>query len=49
MKVKRKLPKERNPFVAHLVTKKSGAHGKTRKAERRSAKVQLKAMRYADA
>lgn len=42
MKRKQKTPKERNPFVIHLVTKKSGAHGKTKKAIRRSEKVNLK-------
>lgn len=42
MKRKIKVPKERNPFVAHLATKRSGAHGKTKKAERRSEKVKLK-------
>ena len=41
MKRKLKVPKERNPFVAHLATRRSGAHGKTRKAERRSAKISL--------
>ena len=42
MKRKIKVPKERNPFVAHLATKRSGAHGKTKKAERRSEKIKLK-------
>jgi hypothetical protein len=41
MKRKQKTPKERNPFVQHLVTKKSGAHGKTKKALRRAEKVKL--------
>ena len=41
MKRKPKVPKERNPFVAHLATKRSGAHGKTKKAERRAAKITL--------
>ena len=44
MKRKLKVPKERNPFVAHLASKRSGAHGKTKKAERRAAKVSLKQM-----
>jgi hypothetical protein len=35
MAQKQKIPKERNPFVAHLATKRSGAHGKTRKAMRK--------------
>jgi len=42
MKRKIKVPKERNPFVAHLATKRSGAHGKTKKAERRAAKISLR-------
>lgn len=41
MKKDKKIPKTRNPFVAHLATKRSGAHGKTKKAERRAAKVSL--------
>lgn len=43
MKTKRKeLPKERNPFVQHLISKKQGAHGKTKKAIRRDEKSQLR-------
>ena len=42
MKRKPKVPKERNPFVAHLATKRSGAHGKTKKAERRAEKIVLR-------
>ena len=43
MKQKHKeLPKVRNPFVLHLSKRPSGAHGKTKKAERRDAKVALK-------
>lgn len=41
MKNNKKIPKKRNPFVAHLATKRSGAHGKTRKAVRRADKVSL--------
>jgi hypothetical protein len=42
MKQKKKdAPKERNPFVQHLLTKKQGAHGKSKKANRRAEKVQL--------
>jgi len=33
-------PKPRNPHVRHL-KRKQGAHGKTRKAERRAAKVKM--------
>jgi hypothetical protein len=43
MKRKHKdLPKARNPFVLHLSKRLSGAHGKTKKAERRSDKMALK-------
>lgn len=42
MKQKQKSPKQRNPFVQHIITKKSGAHGKTKKAIRRDDKAQLK-------
>jgi hypothetical protein len=43
MKTKQiKLKKERNPFVQHLIGKKQGAHGKTKKAVRRDEKVQLR-------
>lgn len=39
--MKRKAPKQRNPFVQHLITKKQGVHGKTKKAERRRQRVAL--------
>ena len=43
MKRKQKeLPKERNPFVQHLISKKQGAHGKSKKAVRRDEKAQLR-------
>ena len=42
MKRKLMVPKERNPFVAHLATKRSGAHGKTKKALRLADKIALK-------
>lgn len=43
MKTKQiKLKKERNPFVQHLITKKQGAHGKSKKAVRRDEKAQLR-------
>jgi hypothetical protein len=42
MKRKPKVPKERNPFVALLATKRSGAHGKTNKALRKGAKQNLR-------
>ena len=38
----KQLPKPRNPFVQHLVTKKQGAHTKSYKTHRRDAKVALK-------
>ena len=44
MKRKIKMPKERNAAVMQLIKRAgagSGAHGKTKKAERRAAKVNL--------
>jgi hypothetical protein len=40
--MKRKMPKPRNPFVQHLVTKKSGAHEKPYKSDRAKLKADLK-------
>ncbi len=37
-----KLPKPRDPFVQHMVKRKSGAHQKPYKTARRDAKVQMK-------
>ena len=42
MKRKHKVPKERNPFAIAVRFRRSGAHGKTKKAERRAAKVSLR-------
>lgn len=43
MKHKNKdLPKGRNPYVLHLSKRPSGAHGKTKKAQRRDDKMALK-------
>ena len=43
MKRKHKdLPKARNPFVLHLSKRPSGAHGKTKKAQRRDERMALK-------
>ena len=43
MKRKQKeLPKQRNPFVEHMRFKVAGAHGKTKKVERRNDKVALR-------
>lgn len=42
MKTKRKkAPPERNPFVAHARMRHAGAHGKTKKAQRRADKMAL--------
>ena len=41
--MKKKLPpKPRNPFIQHLVMRKSSVHGKTKKAIRQQEKIQLK-------
>ena len=37
-----KQKNQRNPFVQHVRTKRSGAHGKTKKAQRRSEKMELR-------
>jgi hypothetical protein len=43
MKRKNKeLPKARNPYVLHLSKRPAGAHGKTKKAQRRDEKMALK-------
>ena len=42
MKRKPKVPKERNPMVMALMTKRSGAHGKTNKAKRKAEKQDLR-------
>lgn len=43
MKKKTKaLPKPRDPFVLHMIVKKQGAHGKTKKSIRAKDKVALK-------
>ena len=41
MKRKPKVPKERNPVAAFAKRSGAGVHGKTRKADRRAAKVSL--------
>jgi len=41
MKRKHKTPKTRNPVVAFAKRSGSGVHGKTKKAERRAAKMTL--------
>ena len=35
-------PKQRNPYVQHLVKRKSGAHQKPKKTERHNDKVKLR-------
>ena len=45
---RKELPKPRNPFVQHLITKKQGAHTKSYKTHRRDAKVALKKSDYSD-
>lgn len=42
MAKKIKIPRERNPFLAKMLFRVSGPHGKTKKAERRADKVSLK-------
>jgi hypothetical protein len=43
MKTKQKMPKERNPFVQHLINRPSaGAHTKSKKIVRKELKLQLK-------
>lgn len=43
MKRKQKeLPKARNPYVAHMHFKVAGAHGKSKKVQRRNDKMALK-------
>ena len=38
----KEMPKVRNPFVLHLSKRPSGAHGKSKKAERRDEKMALR-------
>lgn len=38
---KQKTPKPRNPYVQHLLTKKQGAHVKSKKASRRKEKMKV--------
>jgi hypothetical protein len=38
----KQLPKPRNPFVQHLVKRKSGVHEKSYKVSRRDTKIALK-------
>ena len=43
---KKSLPKPRNPFVLHLVSKKQGAQTKSKKAQRSRDKIKLKSGGY---
>jgi hypothetical protein len=40
--MKQKQPKQRNPYVQHLVKRKSGVHQKPKKVERQNDKVKLR-------
>jgi hypothetical protein len=40
--MKQKIVKERNPFVQHLAKRPSGAHGKSKKIQRRDDKIALR-------
>lgn len=42
MAARKPLPKPRNPFVQHLIAKKQGAHGQSKKSVRRDDKAELK-------
>lgn len=39
---KKALPKERNPFVAHIMRRKAGPHGPSKKAQRKREKENLR-------
>ena len=41
-KQNKKVPTPRNPFVQHLINKKQGSHGVSKKAQRRKDKEALK-------
>jgi hypothetical protein len=45
MKLKLKVPKARNPVAAYATHSGAGVHGKSRKAERRAAKISLREQR----
>jgi hypothetical protein len=38
----KKQPKQRNPFVQHMITKKQGAHQKSKKSERQKDKMKIR-------
>lgn len=42
---KMKAPKPRDPFVVHLAKRPSGAMGKSKKALRRQAKIEMKSLK----
>jgi hypothetical protein len=39
---RKKQPKQRNPYVQHLIAKKQGAHEKPKKGERQKDKMKLR-------
>ena len=39
---KKSLPKPRNPYVSHMLNRKSGSHEKSKKAIRRDSKIKIK-------
>jgi hypothetical protein len=42
--MKQAAPKPRDPFVRHIIARKQGAHGKSRKAERRAFKASIRSI-----
>lgn len=44
--MKKKLPKQRNPYVLAMTQRASGAHKKLKKAERAKAKLKIKKQDY---
>lgn len=45
MSKKQELPKPRNPYIAHMLFKVSGSHGKSKKAERKAINEKIKALK----
>lgn len=39
---KKSLPKPRNPYVSHMLNRKSGSHEKSKKSIRRDSKMKIK-------
>lgn len=42
MSKKKKMPKQRNPFVVHMVARKQGSHNESKKGKRSRDKVSLR-------